>query len=654
MAMRWHVSRSSYALTVKGSNLFVALLVVGLGWSTLPAAEYHVSPTGSDGNPGTTTEPFANLTKARDAARQVPAGQPKKVIVHDGKYFNVSLQLDGRDSGLTIEAAPGAKPVLIGGQPLTGWVKEGDHCYTAPLPSRVRPTAAGTLAPADWQVRLLCVDGQNRPRARFPAEGTLPHESRFDIPWMSTTGGGWKRPPTQEELTTLRYAPGTLNPDLVTTNAEITVFHMWDESCVGVASHDPENHLLKLTPAAGHPPGAFGVRKFVLWNTQEGLTRPGQWFHDRARNRIVYWPLPGEDMARVEVVAPTVFTILQAGGKPGQPLRDLHVRGLTFSTTTVPLITGGFAADAFPGAISLEHLEDCSFEHLSVRGVAGQGIKSHGQLRRVRVEGCEVAECGAGGIYVGGTETVIHNNHVHGVGRAYPSAVGIFRGGTRHQITHNEVHDCSYSAINSGGEDALIGQNLLYDCMKVLHDGAAIYVFGGQRTILRGNLARDITDRGGYPVCAYYLDERCTNCVVEGNTAVRVNWPAHNHMATNNIIRDNVFLAEGDMKITFPRSRDFRVERNLLYATGKIRVEGANAVTSWTNNLFFSKTGTLEWVTLSDYSAKDTNPHAPAGVKVADPLLTDWSQVEIGWNPASPARELGIPMPDYRHAGRIP
>ena len=41
--------------------------------------------------------------------------------------------------------------------------------------------------------------------------------------------------------------------------------------------------------------------------------------------------------------------------------------------------------------------------------------------------------------------------------------------------------------------------------------------------------------------------------MVEGNVALRVNWPSQNHMATNNIIRDNLFVVEGDAKIAFAR-----------------------------------------------------------------------------------------------------
>ncbi len=199
--------------------------------------------------------PHTTVASALAEARALPVGEPRRILVHDGAYYNTGVQLTAEDSGLTIENVPGEVPIFYGGEPLTGWEPEGK------FQSARLPEAAGGkgLAP-----RLLLVNGVSRPRARFPATNTLPHETRFDVPWMSTTGGGWQRRPTQEELTTLQYRAGDLGDWLETTNAEITVFHMWDESCVGVAGHDLARRTLTLAPELGHPPGAFGVKKYVL------------------------------------------------------------------------------------------------------------------------------------------------------------------------------------------------------------------------------------------------------------------------------------------------------------------------------------------------------------------------------------------------------
>lgn len=604
------------------------------------ARDWHVAAQATGGD-GSFAKPWPTLQEAVNAARQTPG--PHRIVVHSGHYFNVAATLIPADSGLVIEGDQPTPPVFYGGVPLTNWQADGKF-QVAPLP----PSPTGK----PWEIRLLLVNGEARPRSRFPATGTLPHETSFGVSWMSTTGGGWARPPAEEELTTLQYRAGDLGDWLAITNAEITVYHMWDESCVGIAAHDPTTRTLKLTPKCGHPPGAFGVKKYVLWNLQEGMTEPGQWFYDRAQNRIVYWPKPGEEMARLHVVAPTQTSILTLRGEPGRPITNVTIRGIHFAATTVPLVAGGFAAAAFEGAISLRDAHDCTFDRVVVRGVAGHGAKGSGTLRRTRIENSEITDCGAGGIYVGGEGAVIRNNHVWKVGRSYPSAIGIYQGGRDCLVSHNEVHDCSYSAINYGGVSNVVENNLIYDCMKVLHDGAAIYMFAARDCILRGNLARDITDTGGYGASAYYLDERSTGCVVENNVSLRVNWPVHNHMATNNIIRNNIFVVPGDAKLTFVRSTDFTFERNVLYAAGKIRVEGVNGVANWVNNLFFSESGVYESVILSQYSPKTTNTNPPPNTVTENPRLQDPARGEYRLRPDSPAHRLGIQPLDVAKAGR--
>jgi hypothetical protein len=531
-----------------------------------------------------TVRPGDDLPQALATAR---SQNIKRVVFADGDYYDTQLRLTAEDSGLTLEAAPGARAVLHGGVPLTGWREEPDGTLSASLPaSRV------------WDVRLLIVNGAMRPRARWPEEGTLTYLNTFEPRWRSTAEGGWQRPPTDDELTQLRVRPEDLPASLDPRNAEITIYHMWDESVVGVKSVDLDPAVLRLSPAPGHPPGGFGVQKYVVWNTREGLTRPGQWYFDRTHQRIVYRPLPGERFDRLSAVVPTQQTILQLAGTAEQPVTDVTVRGLHFTCTTVPLVSGGFAADAFAGAIDLDHSHRGRLEQVVVSLVAGQGIKGTANVVEMVIEHCEIAHTGAGGIYVGGQRAQIRDNHVHHVGRMFPSAIGIYRHASDSIVAHNEVHDTPYSAIAYPGERNVLEYNLLYRCMLELHDGGAIYM-GGKECVLRGNVARDIPDTGGWGSSSYYLDEESTGFVVEGNLSLNVGRPSHNHMAVGNIIRNNLFVQEGDMRLTFPRSVNHEMHGNLLYASGLIRVEASpRGVIAWLGNRVFSVSGQYEQAVL--------------------------------------------------------
>ena len=66
---------------------------------------------------------------------------------------------------------------------------------------------------------------------------------------------------------------------------------------------------------------------------------------------------------------------------------------------------------------------------------------------------------------------------------------------------------------------------------------------------------RDVVEVGkGFGASAYYLDEGARDCIVERNVAQGVPMPTHNHITRNITVRDNVFIADKDMTVSFQRS----------------------------------------------------------------------------------------------------
>ena len=614
-------------------GIYELIFVLSLAHAGL--GEVFVSPAGDDSNAGTAGKPVASVARAVRLARELP-GSSRRVVLLPGEYFDTGIELTSADSDLVVESKNGSA-TLVGGVRLGGWQRDGPQFWSATLPEG-----------RAWDVRMLQVNGRFCPRARFPEQGTLTHSSVFKVPWMSTTGGGWKRKPTQEELTTLEYKKGDLPSNLDIRNAEITVFHMWDESVAGIAENDVEARKLRLVPPLGHPPGAFGVQKYCLWNIREGMTRPGQWYFDRTKNRIVYWPLQGEDMSKAIVVVPSQRIIVRIAGAT-----NVILRNFSLGITTVPLITGGFAAAAFDGAIQLENAGGAKLARLTIRNIAGQGIRGMHNQNFTRVIDCNVSGCGAGGIYLSGANNIVSNNLVHGVGLSFPSAIGMYGGGPGCKVSHNEIYDTTYSAIGLDGREMIIENNRLSDCMKVLHDGAAIYCSGAKRSVIRNNFAHDIIDTGGYGASAYYLDEQCEDCVVEQNISLNVARPSHNHMATNNVIRNNVFISRGDMRLTFPRCSGYWLEHNVLYSGGALTFEGVNNVSSWIRNLVYSATGKIEGTDLKDYATVGTFPGLPGRTIIGDPRFRRLDKLDLRYGSYSPARRLGLMSLSPAMAGRV-
>jgi len=602
---------------------------------TAAAADFYVAPGGSDQQPGTREQPMATLEAARDAARGAGNG-PHRMVVMPGDYFlSETFQLDARDNGLTIEAGEGGEAVLYGGTPVTGWRRDGDRFWCADLPG----VKEGTR-----DFRALVVNGRLAERARLPESGTFLHKSTWNVRYLTSVGGGFEREPTEEELTTLLYDPDNLPKTLDVNNAEVRIYHMWDEALCGVARNDTERHALMLSTHPRFPPGAFGVKKYLVLNTREGMTRAGQWYLDRTAGRVVYWPLPEEDLSRTKVVAPLLETVVHLAGTGEKRVTGITLRGLTIQATTTPLKAGGFGAGVFQGALAVQWAAGGRFEKLDIGAVGGQGVKAS-QWLDGRITDCHVHQTGAGGVRLTGVGLEIEGNHVHHVGLYYPSAIALSayawkaEGAKELRICRNEIHDTTYSGIVGGGPNFLIQENLIYRVMREMHDGAAIY--GNLRdSVLRGNIVRDVVKIGeGYGVAAYYLDEGARNTIVERNVAMGVERPVQNHIARNSVIRNNVFVAEGDMSLTFARSSGCTFEGNTLFVPGALRIVQPTGIAVWKDNVIFrggtAKDGSrrpfVVGGAMPEVPTPDRMAHSARTVRAAEPPTIDGQIGQKEW-----------------------
>ncbi|HPS06052.1 MAG TPA: right-handed parallel beta-helix repeat-containing protein [Kiritimatiellia bacterium] len=583
-------------LSLKSSlAVFCAGLSVAIAPAGAAAATFHVAPQGSDANPGTQAQPLATFEAARDAARKAGQG-PHTIRALPGDYYMAKpLALDAQDNGLTIEAATTNGTVtLYGGKQITNWKREGEKLWSAEL--------AG-VKEGTWDFRALVVNHRLGERAVYPGTNTFDNLGTWNQPLLPCVAGFWERKPTHEELTTMPYKPEDIPASLDVRNAEVRMYHMWAESLVGVASNDLQRHALILTSEPSWPPGACNRRKYVIYNTREGMTRPGQWYLDRTAGKLVYWPLPDEDMAKIKIIAPTAERIIGLLGNAKKPVEAITLRGLTLQATTPPLKSASFGAGAFDGAVQMVYANACALEKLEICNVGGVGINAS-RLNGCRITDCQVRHTGACGATINGSDTLVARNHIHHLGIYYPSAAASMLSGNKMHIYRNEIHDAPYSGIIGGGKESLYEENLVYRVMRELHDGAAIY--GNMDTCtIRGNVVRDVVQVGsGFGASAYYLDEGAKNCIVERNVAIGVPMPTHNHITRNITVRNNVFISDTDMTVSFQRSVGCSFEGNTLFIPGKLNVRQANGITSWKGNAIYreglAKDGKPQAFTISD------------------------------------------------------
>ena len=110
--------------------------------------------------------PIASLAQGRDAARKLrEAGEAGPIVVRvaEGAYpITEPVIFEPRDSNVSYEAVPGAKPVFVGGRKLTGFKAGADGVWTIKVPE---------VAEGRGYFEALWVNGRRAVRARTPNEG---------------------------------------------------------------------------------------------------------------------------------------------------------------------------------------------------------------------------------------------------------------------------------------------------------------------------------------------------------------------------------------------------------------------------------------------------------------------------------------------------
>ncbi|MBI5833501.1 MAG: right-handed parallel beta-helix repeat-containing protein [Armatimonadetes bacterium] len=570
---------------------------------------------------------LGTVAKARDLPR------PVTIELGDGThYLPATLRLGPRDSGLKFVAARGAKPVLSGGRPVTGWqVRDGIWEVTLP------EVAAGA-----WRPRQLFVGGQRATVCRAPNTGFY-------------RVGGYDNELPKRAFT---YNAGELAawPDLA--SATLVVLHSWETSVMPIASVDPARRRVVL--------GGDSVWNFGYWGTPqrwyvEGVAAafdaPGEWHLDARTGLLRYRPLPGQTPANTPVVAGHLVDVVRVNGDPrvGLPVTDVSFSGLTFAHGDWALEPAGHsdpqAVCSADGNVSLRGAVGCSFADCRFAHMGSYALALRGGSRDCRVERCEFVDVGAGAVRLGETFVakepeqrceghVVDNCWVHDYGQVYAGGVGIWlamAGDCR--ISHNDIHDGWYTGISVGWDwgrapttshgDQILDNHIHHIVKGRLSDAGGIYTLGeldGGR--LAGNVIHDVL---AYTEPDYswgiYLDSESHGLTVEDNRvwAIEDGLMLHNG-AYNNVIRRNVFAQAADYLIWrspsgIPMPNTFTDNIGLVTQGSLFLPDGTpDTVSTWDRNTYWRADG-RELLFMDDSFAEWQARGVDKASRVADPKL---------------------------------
>lgn len=469
------------------------------------------------------------LQQARED-RRLNGAEDVCIRLQAGTYrLNQTITVRPEDSGIRIVADGNA--VVSGGVKITGWKKQG-RMYVADVPEfNGRPL----------EFRQLWVNGRKADRARDVAD----FEKMYRIRNI-------------DKKNEILYVPAAaVKKILGERHAEMVIHEMWcvanlrikgikvQVDSAAVTFHQPESHIHFMHPWPSPMVTKDGHNSaFYLTNAKSLLDTPGEWYLDAKEQKVYYIPRKGEDMAKADVEAPAVETLMKIEGTPDAPVKGITIEDVTFSYATwmrpsisghAPLQAGMFMTEAYKvrpkiirpngdhkldnqgwvgrpaAAVSVRCAEDINFKGCTIEHCASTGIDFFEYTKGGSISRSTIRDVGGNGILAGSfgpeaheahlpynptdsriicTGLTIENNLITDVTNEDWGCVGIGAGYVRGiRILHNEISEVSYSGISMGWgwnqqpcamADNRVKGNLIHHYAKHMYDTAGIYTLGAQ------------------------------------------------------------------------------------------------------------------------------------------------------------------------------
>jgi parallel beta-helix repeat protein len=662
---------------------------------------FYIKPDGSDRATGTSVSTaFATIDRARIAvreARKTAPTSPVQVIFKGGTYpITRPVVFGPEDSGtqatpVTYKAAPGETVIITGGKRLTNWTR---------LPNRHWQTTLPDVPGQDRYVGQIWVDGQARQRARTPNSGMFRVADLHDTPEETQ----------QKTHKRFEYKKGDIRPEWANDpDARVVVYHFWNDLHLPIQSIDSTRNMVEFRRHARKPfnDDFNGQRaRYFIENVPDALDAPGEWYLERKTGRLTYIPLPGEDPARTEVIAPVSPGFLRFEGKAGALAYVEHLRfeNLQFRHTYFMLpdniINDGQASSQVSASVQLVGTRHCRFEGCSFTQLGNYAIELGDGCQYNTFSHNTFSHLAAGGFRINGgkidepplTRTGFNqltDNTIEYFGERFPSAVGVLLMHTQgNQVLHNHVHHGYYTGISVGwvwgylpsiSRDNKIEYNHIHDIGQgLLSDMGAIYTLGlSPGTTIRNNLIHhvDASQYGGWGI---YLDEGSSHILVENNIVHHTKFAGFNiHYSKEATVRNNIFALSRLNVLSRGRidpHRSVFFENNILYWT-----EGTLLAKKWEDEPYTfhnrPKTRPSHMVELTSTFEMDHNlyfnPNLPPDSlqfgketlamwqkrgkdvhsRFADPLFVNPEKLDFTLKPDSPALKMGFQPIDMSMVG---
>ncbi|CAH0182011.1 PDZ domain-containing protein [Chryseobacterium sp. Bi04] len=449
--------------------LFLALFSIAILHAQ---TKLYISVSGNDTHSGTLKNPFRTPEHAIQEAGKM-TGKEVIIYMRGGIYYlQKSLVLqDGnlKTKSLLITAYPGEQAVISAGKLIKpDWKPYNDNIYV-------------TQVPQNNTFERLFINGQLQVLARYPdydstarvfngtsADAIAPERIRQ---WKNPTGG---------------YVHGLHAGE-------------WGGFHYQITGTDEKGELKLEGGWQNNRPSALHKQFRFVENIFEELNAPGEWFLDKERSLLYYFPAKGTDLSKAQVEVSHLKNSIEIKGTAGAPLSNIEIKNISFMhnersfmDTKEPLLRSDWTIYR-GGAVLLENTQKIKITDCTFTEVGGNAIMISGYNRNNLISGNLIYGAGASGIaFVGNSSAVrspsfryedyipyeqldktpgpksnlypqqciAENNLIHDIGRIEKQSAGIqIDIASNITVKHNTIYNTPRAGINIG--DGAFGGHII-------------------------------------------------------------------------------------------------------------------------------------------------------------------------------------------------
>ena len=518
-------------MSIRKSIVILCLVLIPAFSSNAVPTERFISPKGNDSAPGTALKPWKTLAYALGQVQLMDGDV--RLIVEDGEYqLAEPLVLNGIGGrSVTIEAAPGAAPVLRGDRRVVRLRRTRDgkmleaNLSAAGLKDLGNPCERQDLVDLYWK-------GERQRLARYPDEGFI---------YSGEAIGPTRIDDITRKEGIFRYKEDRISGWAGEKDAWIYGYYRWDwsDQYQKVEAIDVAGKSITL----GGTPHGYGYKsgfRYYGINLLCELDSPGEYYIDRGKGKL-YW-IPPEGYSEGDEVTVSCF-----GGDYMlriEDCSDVTVEGLSF--------VGGRG-----NAVKVSGSRNVVLQNVGVSMFGGDALNVSGSSD-VKVDRCVFSTLGHSGIKMDGgdrktielagysiTNTVIKDFSLFK--HTYEPAV--FFKGCGLTIAHCEFFGSSSSAMRIDGSEALVEFNHFHDLVRESDDQGGLdmfYNYGYRGVVVRYNLWENILGGSLHGAAGVRFDDMISGQTVYGNIFRNVGavhfGAVQIHGGKDNVVENNLFF----------------------------------------------------------------------------------------------------------------